>query len=278
MSSTWTICRCGHFEHAHELQGFFLSKHGACEDSDCECKRYDHMGRMSIHQADEYRRTQCSPSQPPTSGTSLSPSLSSFLSLPMSSPNPAESEKPSPPQPEPRAVPVVGFRAWNVGGDFKIGVGQRQRLVALNSGYGAWEPGVNVARCHAYDYARSYYTPGAVHPNHPAPVAECACGFYVLTDFDRVPFNPARTSQDRSGNVFEVNPPIVGAVVGWGRVIQHGDEGWRAEKVQIIGLLDCKLDDAHLQMTREVAAIYGVPVVGRTALELIAKEYGDRLA
>ncbi len=284
---TWPVCKCGHFRHDHAL-GFFGS--GACEQCG-KCKRFHKHADMTYDDAMKFKEEICSPSQPPTSGTSPNPNLSQYHSylnalnaLSATLPSPSPSEKPSQFRSEPRSVPVVGFRAWTVGSRFKLGIGTEQRLAALNGGYGPWEPGLNRAKCHAVtrtyvgSFAPSSYETPVKHKNfEAAPDPDCTCGFYVLTDFDKVPFDARRTVQGPKGEPYTRTPPVVGAVVGWGRVIQHGDEGWRAEKVQIIALLDCKVDNEHLRLTHELAEIYGVPVVGRTALELLAKEYGDRL-
>lgn len=227
-----------------------------------------------------------SQSQQPTPGTSPSPNPSSshthqitgspFLSLSgLQSLNPSPSVNQS--QPEKRAMPVVGFRSWRAYPHHKLGVGPSWKLGAWNQKYGVWTPGRNKAICHA-SYGFSLYG-GTPKPHEHTPAQECACGFYVLTDFDKVPFATSEATQ-LTPNGPVVEKPVflmVGAVVGWGRVIQHGDEGWRAENVQVIALLDCKVSDEHLRVTHEVAEAYGVPVLSRTALELLAKEYGDPL-
>lgn len=243
------------------------------------------------------RRKSCSTSQQPTSGTSQSPD-------PLNSPNAREivnewrlanpnlsfqistaSANPSPPEPEQsiptsrRTMPVIGYRAWNVREDFKLGVGVEHRLTALNGEFGHWEVGGNAAECKAqqhpgYAYGgtyiygyRSLYPAG---PTHPTPSLNCHCGFWVLSDLDRVPFRPG------VGDDNQPRYPVVGAVLGWGRVIQHADVGWRAEKAQVIALLDCRYHDDQLALTERVAEAYGVPVLSRDALELYVKEFGDR--
>ena len=69
---------------------------------------------------------------------------------------------------------------------------------------------------------------------------------------------------------------VVGAVMGWGRVVQHGAVGWRAQKARVVALLDCKWSDEHLALTHQVAEAYGVPVLERDPLELYVKEFGER--
>jgi hypothetical protein len=171
-------------------------------------------------------------------------------------------------------MPVVGFRAWHIQPKHRVGIGPGWRLASLNQQHGTWEPGPNTAYC-----ARGYGGYGHYADFHAAPKAECSCGFYVLTDFDKVPFETVTRMVDQRGHAVSETPVVmmVGAAVGWGKVVQHGDQGWRAEKVQLIALLDCKVSDEHLRITQEVAASYGVPVLERKALELLAKEYGDPL-
>lgn len=178
-------------------------------------------------------------------------------------------------QPRPLATPVVGFRSWHTRPFHRVGIGPSHWLGSYNEQYGIWKPGKNVARCNAQGY--SMFTGQPVGP-HQTPAAECSCGYYVLTDFDEVPFSTTPHSlvmTISAGPPAPMAPMVVGAVVGWGRVVQHGDQGWRAEFAQVIALLDCKVSDEHLALTRQVAEQYGVPVVGRKALELMAMEYGE---
>ena len=70
----------------------------------------------------------------------------------------------------------------------------------------------------------------------------------------------------------------VGAVMGWGKVVQHGKEGWRAEYAKIIALLDCKYSKGQLRNTQQAAAAYGVEVKSRDALEAMVSEFGDPFA
>lgn len=276
------VCKCGHYWHEHSV-GAFTTR--ACRESGCDCKKYRKYAHMSWDDAQEWRK-KCSQRSQPTSGTSPSPSpsysqalIASMYRVPPSLlSSPSESPKKSVLQPETRSMPVVGFRSWLPTTDFKLGIGHSPRLAAMNHQYGRWMPGVNVAECHA-----KTYSPGAgfftfsYEPSEPvkhatfetAPDPDCTCGFYVLTDLDKVPWRWTYGSTEQIG--------FVGAIVGWGRVIQHGDEGWRAEKVQVIALLDAKWSDEHTAKTHELAEAYGVPVLERNALELLAREYGDPL-
>ncbi len=66
---------------------------------------------------------------------------------------------------------------------------------------------------------------------------------------------------------------VAGGVVGWGRVIQHGGQGWRAEYGRPIGLLDT----GH-PLLEMVARRYNVPILSHTGLQLTASENGELLA
>jgi hypothetical protein len=68
---------------------------------------------------------------------------------------------------------------------------------------------------------------------------------------------------------------VVGAVMGWGKVIQHGTEGWRTEHARIVGLLDCKFSTAQSKNTQVAAKEYGLEIYERSALEQYVREWGD---
>jgi hypothetical protein len=68
----------------------------------------------------------------------------------------------------------------------------------------------------------------------------------------------------------------IGAVIGWGNVIQHGDEGWRAEYARPIAFLRTDVFEDQPLLDR-VAAQYGAPILNRKGLELYASEYGEAL-
>lgn len=163
------------------------------------------------------------------------------------------------PEAETRQMPVIGYRGWRATKQLGRGINGRymkgDSQVALNSlNGGEWDRRqVTRAKCRSY--------------NHAAPNYHCECGLYVLTDLSAAP--KWYGGQWPEG-------VIVGAVIGWGKVIQHGNEGWRAEYARPIGFLDTALfkDEPLLEAA---AQQYGVPILERRALQLLAKEYGDRL-
>lgn len=156
---------------------------------------------------------------------------------------------------EKREMPVVGYRAWNWTQKFKLGYGIKGRLFST-AFQTDWKGGQETAFCMG----------GSGHPG-PAPDPNCACGLYVLANMDEL-----------DDHVSINDSLVVGAVVGWGKVIQHGREGWRAQYARILALLDCKFSDAQLKNTREAAKEYKVPVMERDGLERYVREWGDPFA
>lgn len=153
------------------------------------------------------------------------------------------------PDPEPDeeldtyTIPVWGFRSWNLldGGVPKLG--------SLNSGRHVWTPGVNVAQCQAGGYEMksmagglSVTYPSPHHDRSQVPGADCQCGFYSVRD------------------VFNVQPGIIGGVVGWGKVVD-GEKGWRAEKAAVAALFRPPWGSVEEQQKVEMLAeMYNVPV------------------
>lgn len=165
------------------------------------------------------------------------------------------------PDPEPlpvvdRDTPVVGFRGWYYGTRPKLGEDPEPRLMAAHSYFGPWTPGINKAKCNG----------GKGQQPHTAPHELCDCGFYVLADLDELENHIAMSKS-----------MVVGAVLGWGDVIQHGEEGWRAEYAQIIALMDIKRSKKALRRAEQAADAYGVPLLSRRGIMAMVAEYGDPL-
>ena len=137
--------------------------------------------------------------------------------------------------------PVVGFRAWRVDG----GV-----LVPWSAGAaGAWEPGVNNARC--------------LYKQHPAPATTCSCGLYALASADDERLRPQHEA--------------VGAIVAWGDVELHRT-GFRAEHAAIVALaLPESCSARHEDDLRKAAHRYNVPLVPPEQLVAAACEHGRQI-
>lgn len=160
-------------------------------------------------------------------------------------PAPAEPDLPV----ETREMPVIGYRAWLLEEKFRIGVGRRLKLKSTNMEYN-WKPGTNTAKCSL--------------TKHQVPAQRCHCGLYVLASLKEI-----------ENHVTIGKNVVVGAVIGWGRVVQHGTEGWRAEHAKILALLDCKFSERQLENTRTIAAAYGLEIKSRSQIQALVREHGD---
>lgn len=171
---------------------------------------------------------------------------------------------PLPPLPvEKRRMPVIGYRAWATDASYRLGYGSQRRLKSTGAANSFWAPGSNVAKCHGSFACLRVRGPGTLgYTDIPNP--DCECGFYVLADADKV-----------TSHVNLTENHIVGAVLGWGKVVQHGGEGWRAQYVRIVALMDMKFNDANTKLARDISETYGVPILERSALELVVREYGE---
>ncbi len=156
-----------------------------------------------------------------------------------------------------RDMPVIGYRTWQL----RVTAGNVE-LGGLHN-WGRWDPGVTRASCRR--------TPPWMVGLHRVPNPACACGLYALTTLDE----PARRARLSATSLFAVpgsSAMVAGAVVGWGRVIQHGLQGWRAEYGRPIGLLDT----GH-PLLEVVARRYNVPLLSHRGLQLTAHEHGESL-
>lgn len=143
-----------------------------------------------------------------------------------------------------RALPIIGFRGWIVVTEKRVGV------KLGSTGVGAfWQPTTNKAGCLA---------DGDVEGRHEAPSADCHCGFYLMRRLDDViPYTG--------------DEAVYGAVVAWGRIIEHTD-GFRAEYARPLALVK---DSPLAEMAGNAL---GLPVVAREYLENYAKEFGEEMA
>lgn len=166
---------------------------------------------------------------------------------------------PSPSQPEGLMeagwrVPVVGWRTWRArpaaGGAVLEGVHTRA----------GWESGTTHAGCRQ--------CPSWMENLHPVPCASCQCGLYAFSSPDDA-LRFLDTPQEAPGGG-EREQLVAGAVIAWGRVVQHGGEGWRAQHARPVALLD----SGH-PLLETLALHYRVPLVSARGLRLLPLEYGD---
>ena len=157
-----------------------------------------------------------------------------------------------------RALPVVGWRNWRLRRDAE-GV-----ILASQFGSERWEVGPTHASCRNCP-------PWIPASYHPVPSVSCQCGLYAFSTAAEA----IRRAQRQTAPVFAGcghAPPVVGAVVAWGRVVEHGRQGWRAEYARPIALLN-----TGAPLLEEAGARYGVPLVSMRGLTLLPLEYGEPL-
>lgn len=154
-----------------------------------------------------------------------------------------------------RQAPVVGYRAWRVNYIKHLGRDPDVVLRSTGTQY-QWLPGINEANCMGGDY------PGI----HTVPLAECTCGFWVMSDLDIL-----------EQHIQHMHFQLVGAVMGWGTVIQHGNTGWRAQYAKPIALLDLKEGGKNRKLQKQIAKVYGIPIFNRQALEMVVQEHDGTL-
>ena len=175
---------------------------------------------------------------------------------------------------------AIGFRSWLV----KRANGV-VRLYPIGVGGSPWEAGELTAECLAGS-GRCACGCGGVFQQHTAPDFTCSCGFYAFKNLALagLPEFPSTYSKERIEGrwqrVYAVTQ-VWGAVRARGRVIEHGGEGFRAEKSEIIALLRPGFDAIHMGTNdfvplRRLADTYGVPLLNVEQLEEYAFEYGKR--
>jgi hypothetical protein len=156
-----------------------------------------------------------------------------------------------------RPLPVIGWRVWRLR--------QAAEGVVLESLFGSerWDVGVTSAKCRR--------CPPWMTSQHRVPEVFCGCGLHAFSTSAEA----VRHAERRLAAVFAGRgqpPPVVGAVVGWGRVVQHGSQGWRATYARPIVLLNTGqplLEDAALR--------YGAPLVSMRGMCLLPLEFGEAL-
>jgi len=143
-----------------------------------------------------------------------------------------------------RTTPIIGFRGWRVVVDPDRGL--LLGSARLNS---QWN---GVQTTHAECLAENTTKPDVAHA---APVAACGCGLYLMK---------------RLADLEQYTDPdmVVGAVVSWGRIIEHTD-GFRAEYARPLALV------AGMRAAEQLGGALGLPVVAADWLENYAKEFGD---
>lgn len=167
---------------------------------------------------------------------------------------------------------IIGYRGFSVVRD----VDTARHMYLSGSAWSSmqWSPGVNTARClrsesyadfakNSKDWSFPQFLSWAMnagqygaHHQEDTPVEDCTCGFWFLCDLEA-----AICRAD----------PVVGAIQGWGRVVEHED-GWRCEKAQVIALLVRPETD----MFEDVVTFKG-PIPRALVVRRLAEKYVRRL-
>lgn len=169
---------------------------------------------------------------------------------------------PSPSAPEPLLpergwqVPVVGWRTWRVRGTAGSAV-----LEGVHSGVD-WDPGTTHASCHR--------CPPWMAKVHPVPAPSCECGLYAFGSPDEALRYLVMPPDEIDGD--GPAPLVAGGVIAWGRIVQHGTQGWRAQHARPVALLD-----TDHPLLEALALRHRVPVVSARGLRLLPLEYGEVL-
>lgn len=118
-------------------------------------------------------------------------------------------------------TPYVGFRLWY----WKDG-----RLKSQTN-RGDWSTtGATEAGCHPFGHARPPCD--QISPNDDC---KYGCGLYAYHDASAIP--QAKMESAVKCSVTAVGLTITGAVVGWGRIYRHEDQGWRAQYAKPVAFL-----------------------------------------
>lgn len=154
-----------------------------------------------------------------------------------------------------REQPVVGYRAWIPSHRQRLGMEREITMCATAANY-VWKLGRNQASCTAHQASE----------DHQAPEPWCSCGFWVLSTLDQL-----------EDHLTVMPHMVVGAVMGWGKVVQHGEVGWRAQYAKPLALLDLKMGRKNRGLAQEVAKAYRLPIFERSALEMVVGEHDGLL-
>lgn len=108
-----------------------------------------------------------------------------------------------------RELSVIGWRSWRLQ--------QTADGVVLHSLFGSerWEIGITHAKCR-------HCPPWLPKAHHLVPAVSCQCGLYAFS----TPREAMWHAERRMGTIYagcRQPAPVAGAIVAWGRVVQHDD-------------------------------------------------------
>lgn len=153
-------------------------------------------------------------------------------------------------------VPVVGWRTWRLRAS-----GEGAVLEGVHSGV-RWDLGTTHAGCRR--------CPSWMAGLHPVPASSCECGLYAFSAPDDALHYLVTPPDTLDGS--DPAPLVAGAVIAWGRIVRHEQEGWRAQHARPVALLD-----TDHPLLEALALRHRVPVVSARGLRLLPLEYGEVL-
>lgn len=180
-----------------------------------------------------------------------------------------------------RSEPVIGFRAFRVdrsefgGYDLcPLHFVARGLSDGDQSPYN-WKPVLTIASCDQVNHLLS---------GEESPVVTCTCGLHAccstgeamvwaMGSFAR---SAAATSQSTGLGLISGAPLLIGAVMGWGRVIQHGYKGWRSQYARPIALYGTHLMGFVRRSTAgyvDVEACWAADTSGNEVIDSLAEKY-----
>ena len=136
-----------------------------------------------------------------------------------------------------------GYRLW--------GLQDKEPLLHSTNTTHCWQRGDNEAMC-------CYYN----HPDAPAPISMCHCGFYAKHD---------HTYFDDIAGWIEDTTYVAGVIEAWGKILL-GDKGFRAQYARIVAITpytNLSLKNRH--RIKNIASSYGVEYQER--IEYLAERY-----
>jgi hypothetical protein len=157
-----------------------------------------------------------------------------------------------------RRLPIIGYRAW-------APQAEPPRLIGVVKAV-EWGRGDVVAACKV---------PGAhkLGRDHSAPAEDCACGLHAYYALEQVEMDAGLPRGESLYGGLTPHPlRVLGAVIGWGRMVMCVD-GWRAQYARPVALL---YDQRSAGLAGQIGGEYGVPIVARENLERVAQEFGER--
>jgi hypothetical protein len=149
---------------------------------------------------------------------------------------------------EPVATPFIGYRMWTING------GSLQPLMYNHIFVDWWTTGTAKAQCLRQGH---YEHHPWEHDTTDVPYPPCTCGLWAYNTLERNGMRPTGSNE------------VKGAIVAWGRIVEH-EYGFRSQYAQVIAFLD----EGHTYISElgedygvdVIASLYGVPALLQSEL------------